>query len=173
MVSLVVSDIVAIEDQGADDNGAFHFKRVNDEHGHPAGDLALIAFATVLTGSTRRSDLAARYGGEEFVVVTSNTSPSEAALVAEKIRLAVARMRVDIGKGRERLHFSTSVGLANFPQDTTSGHDLIRLADEALYAAKGQGRNRVVDIASMVRTPARARSENKKEPSPMGEGSLN
>jgi diguanylate cyclase (GGDEF)-like protein len=120
-----------------------HFKRVNDTHGHPAGDSVLIAFAQTLTGSIRRADLAARYGGEEFIVVMSSTAAREARLVAEKIRAAAADMLVPIEGGRAGVVVTVSVGGAAYPEDTTTAAELLATADAALYDAKRNGRNRV------------------------------
>ncbi len=135
------------------------FKKLNDTHGHRAGDRALEEFAAVLTGSVRRSDLAARYGGEEFVVVMSDTSAGDAAQVAEKVRHAVEGLRVDIGDG-EMVDFTVSIGAATYPDDSDTGDDLMALADEALYVAKRTGRNRVVSAGK------------KKEPPRTGAGAL-
>jgi diguanylate cyclase (GGDEF)-like protein len=118
-----------------------HFKALNDSHGHHAGDLALSTFATTLLGNVRRADLAARYGGEEFVVLMPNTSASEAFLVAEKIRLAVAATDVELSD-RLAVRLTVSVGVAAYPEDATSAADLFVLVDDALYEAKRTGRNR-------------------------------
>jgi diguanylate cyclase (GGDEF)-like protein len=120
-----------------------HFKRVNDTHGHPIGDLVLSGFAETLSHSIRRADLAARYGGEEFIVVMSNTSASDARLVAEKIRQAAEAMVVSIEGGRQTVRLTVSVGGAAYPEDTTTAKELLATADAALYDAKHAGRNRV------------------------------
>jgi len=118
-----------------------HFKVLNDTHGHHAGDVALTTFAQTLLGTVRRADLAARYGGEEFVVVMPNTSASEAFIVAEKIRLAVAAVEVHL-PDQPPLHLTVSIGVAAYPEDTQSAAELIGLADQALYTAKRTGRHR-------------------------------
>jgi diguanylate cyclase (GGDEF)-like protein len=120
-----------------------HFKRVNDTHGHPIGDVVLTSFAHTLTHSIRRADLAARYGGEEFIVVMSNTAASDARRVAEKIRAAVEAMVVTVDNGRQTVNLTVSVGGAAYPEDTTSAQELLTTADAALYDAKNGGRNRV------------------------------
>jgi len=119
-----------------------NFKTLNDTHGHHAGDEALRTFARTLTGLVRRADLAARYGGEEFIVIMANTGGKEAALVAEKIRAAVERAPVNLGPAGSA-HVTVSIGAVAYPEHSTSAHDLIMLADRALYAAKNSGRNRV------------------------------
>jgi diguanylate cyclase (GGDEF)-like protein len=120
-----------------------HFKRVNDTHGHPVGDVVLTAFAHTLTSSIRRADLAARYGGEEFIVVMSNTAAPDARRVAEKIRAAVEALVVPVDSGGQAVTLTVSVGGAAYPDDTTTAQQLLATADAALYDAKHGGRNRV------------------------------
>lgn len=120
-----------------------HFKRVNDTHGHPVGDMVLASFAQTLTGSIRRADLAARYGGEEFIVVMSNTAASDARRVAEKIRAAVEALVVPLGSAGQAVTVTVSIGGAAYPEDTTTAQELLATADAALYDAKHGGRNRV------------------------------
>ncbi len=122
------------------------FKALNDEYGHQAGDAALRAFGRRLAETVRRSDLAARYGGEEFTVVMSNTDRSEAEMVAEKIRRAVAGMAIPIG-GQD-LHITVSIGGVVFPAGSGGDRNLIPLADAALYQAKHHGRDRVEFVDS-------------------------
>ncbi len=118
-----------------------HFKALNDTHGHHAGDLALTTFARTVVSNVRRADLAARYGGEEFVVLMPNTSAAEAFLVAEKIRAAVAATEVELPElGAVRL--TVSVGVAAYPENTKTATELFGLADDALYEAKREGRDR-------------------------------
>jgi diguanylate cyclase (GGDEF)-like protein len=118
-----------------------HFKALNDTHGHHAGDLALTTFARTVVNNVRRADLAARYGGEEFVVLMPNTSAQEAYLVAEKIRAAVAATEVELPE-RDAVRLTVSVGVAAYPEDTSSAAELFGLADDALYEAKRMGRDR-------------------------------
>jgi diguanylate cyclase (GGDEF)-like protein len=125
-----------------------HFKRFNDSYGHPAGDLALKAFASAVLGQLRDSDTAARYGGEEFVVAVRNTDLAGTMQVAENIREAVSRTVVELGPGRFG-RITVSAGVAN---TILHGHDrmaLLRLADAALYRAKQDGRDRVVGADSV------------------------
>lgn len=118
------------------------FKVLNDTYGHQVGDEALRLFAWILSQSIRRSDLAARYGGEEFVCVMSNTDAAEARVVAEKIRVAVARTALRC-QSEVVVRFTVSVGGATFPDDATDARQLLRAADAALYRAKAEGRDRV------------------------------
>ncbi len=129
-----------------------HFKMVNDTYGHPAGDRVLRKFASLMLETIRRSDLAARYGGEEFVVVMANTGRSEAEMVAEKIRSAVAVMDVELDDG-QRIRVTVSAGGVTFPEGSRGERNLLDLADRALYAAKRNGRDRVEFLDLAVTAP--------------------
>jgi diguanylate cyclase (GGDEF)-like protein len=115
-----------------------YFKSVNDENGHPAGDRALAAFGALLRRSLRPQDVAGRLGGEEFGVLLSQAGAAEAALVAERLRAATAAAPLD---GAPRI-ITLSAGFAVCPAGAPLDRALAR-ADEALYRAKEQGRNRV------------------------------
>jgi diguanylate cyclase (GGDEF)-like protein len=119
-----------------------HFKRINDEHGHDAGDEVLRAVAAVLRNATRDVDVTARHGGEEFVVLLPETGLAAARDAAERVRTAVATATVDPG-GRQ-LSVTVSVGVSAWPDSATAPADLLPGADAALYEAKRSGRNRVV-----------------------------
>jgi diguanylate cyclase (GGDEF)-like protein len=121
-----------------------HFKRINDQHGHLAGDQAIVALARTLQNETRGADAVVRYGGEEFVVILVDADAAAAALVAERIRAAVERAPVT-GQGLELgAILRTSVGVAAFPDHAGEETALLAAADAALYRAKAGGRNRVV-----------------------------
>jgi diguanylate cyclase (GGDEF)-like protein len=126
-----------------------HFKAVNDTHGHLAGDHVLSAIADVLRDEVRERDLVGRFGGEEFVVMLSGLGgrgPSELEAVAERIRGRVATLRVEIPTPDGPLTvrgLSVSVGCAVMPDGGAELRDLLEVADRALYAAKGAGRNAV------------------------------
>ncbi len=122
-----------------------HFKRVNDRYGHQSGDEVLITVADLLREQLRPYDLAARYGGEEFCLVLPETSPEQAENVAERIRKRVENYNFS-GIAAD-LHLTISLGVASLAGESTKTEDeLIRLADEALYLAKNNGRNRVETI---------------------------
>jgi diguanylate cyclase (GGDEF)-like protein len=119
-----------------------HFKQINDDHGHPAGDAVLRAVGDTLSKYCRHSDSAARYGGEEFALLLPETRPAEAAAVAEKLRAAIQARTVTLENGVE-LHVTASFGVACYQQGKEGVAHLIEQADQALYRAKDKGRNRV------------------------------
>jgi diguanylate cyclase (GGDEF)-like protein len=118
------------------------FKRVNDSHGHLVGDTVLREAARMVRQNLREIDLMARYGGEEFIILLVETGPEQAQLIAERLRqvMEIASIRAY----DEAIRQTVSVGLACYPEDGQALDDLVRRADEALYAAKRAGRNRVV-----------------------------
>jgi len=120
-----------------------HFKRINDTCGHQQGDVVLKAVAEALTDELREYDLAARFGGEEFALLLPDTELFQATVAAERIRKRVAILEFE-GCLKE-IGLTISLGVAAGPrQDIREIDDLVRLADDALYAAKREGRNRVV-----------------------------
>lgn len=122
-----------------------HFKRVNDLHGHPAGDAVLKHFAHLLKAQLRESDIAARLGGEEFIVLLPGTGASGTAVVAEKIRHAIEAEPVR--HGGEVIAITVSIGVSCLPAHSACTIEaLYAQADQALYAAKTGGRNRVVHL---------------------------
>jgi diguanylate cyclase (GGDEF)-like protein len=119
------------------------FKRVNDSFGHEAGDIVLSAVGKLLKGKVRGSDIACRYGGEEFALILPETGAEAATRRAEDIRLAISFLETSHA-GRPLGKIAASFGIALFPDHAQDTDDLLRVADIALYAAKGAGRNRVV-----------------------------
>jgi diguanylate cyclase (GGDEF)-like protein len=119
------------------------FKRVNDSMGHPAGDQLLRQLAQVLGTDLRQTDLLARYGGEEFGVLLPETTKSEALQVGERMRQAVEE-RLNAGGQTWPARVTVSIGVATFPEDGRDAEQVLLAADQALYLAKRQGRNRVV-----------------------------
>jgi diguanylate cyclase (GGDEF)-like protein len=118
-----------------------HFKRINDTHGHSAGDAALVAVAAVLREARREADLCCRYGGEEFVLLLERAGGEAALLAAERIRARVEEL--DFRFEDQRVPLTLSAGVACFPElHIKSAAELILFADEALYEAKRSGRNR-------------------------------
>jgi diguanylate cyclase (GGDEF)-like protein len=126
-----------------------HFKRVNDTHGHAAGDLALRAVGAAVQAASRMTDVTARYGGEEFLVILPATDTKGAIEVAERLRATVAAERIAF-EGKT-LSVTASFGIATLPPPEAGHHhtsgetveSVLRRADRALYHAKACGRDRV------------------------------
>ncbi len=123
-----------------------HFKQVNDQRGHEAGDLALKQVSSTLQSSLRATDLATRLGGEEFAILLTNTTAEQAQHVADKIRHAIEAMPVRYQEQSIRL--TVSGGIAQFGPDGADLQSLIGRADQYLYQAKESGRNRIISSAS-------------------------
>ena len=119
-----------------------HFKRFNDTWGHEAGDLVLKSVAEVIRQNVRGSDIACRYGGEEFIIVLSEATRTVAVQRAETLRRDIERMDIVLGdKPLDRV--TASFGVALYPTHADNAEALVRAADDALYQAKENGRNRV------------------------------
>jgi len=121
-----------------------HFKQVNDTYGHAAGDDVLRELAARATNTVRSVDLVARLGGEEFVVVMPETGPAIAVAVGERLRLAIANEPFTIRTNGERLDITVSIGITSAIAGGDDRDRLLKRADDALYCAKAEGRNRVV-----------------------------
>jgi len=122
-----------------------NFKSFNDRYGHLAGDEALRTTARTLRNSIRAIDVAARYGGEEFTVILPQTTKQDAMIIAERFCREIEKINFQVEKAQPGpTKLTVSLGLASCPDDATQIDDLIKLADTALYAAKAQGKNRVV-----------------------------
>jgi diguanylate cyclase (GGDEF)-like protein/PAS domain S-box-containing protein len=119
-----------------------HFKRVNDTHGHEAGDLVLKAIAKALSEHSRRGDFACRYGGEEFVVVMPNMVLETGYERAEDLRKSLNLLRVPYEQ--YSLCVTISMGIACFPENGETRHAILRAADQAMYAAKEAGRDHIL-----------------------------
>jgi two-component system, cell cycle response regulator len=124
------------------------FKSVNDTYGHDAGDDVLREFAIRMRKSTRGIDLACRYGGEEFVIVMPETDMAVAATVAERLRRRIATEAFPIEQGKKSIEVTISIGLASLETADDTAANLLKRADQALYRAKRDGRNRVVADAA-------------------------
>ncbi len=125
-----------------------YFKSINDGYGHDAGDDVLREFAVRIRKSIRGIDLACRYGGEEFVVVMPETDLGVAGMVAERIRRAIASNPFSVNSGKDRLDVTISIGLATLDTKGEQIAAVLKRADQALYRAKRDGRNRVVSAAA-------------------------
>jgi diguanylate cyclase (GGDEF)-like protein len=124
-----------------------HFKKVNDNYGHPTGDVVLRGVAQVVRDCVRKVDLAARYGGEEFAIVLEGTDREGARQLAERIRSEVQKQEFQSQKGP--FSCTLSLGIAVYPDDGRDAKTLIDHADQSLYYAKHNGRNRAVAWADI------------------------
>ncbi len=131
VVSLIMIDI---------DN----FKRYNDSHGHPAGDLALRRLSKLLMDSSRSCDYVARYGGEEFAVIVPEVGTDSARRMAERIRKLIDETPFEGEEVMTGASLTISLGVATYPLQASGKCELIEAADKALYQAKASGRNQVV-----------------------------
>jgi len=119
------------------------FKKYNDVNGHPVGDKLLVALSRMLAENLRSSDFVARYGGEEFVMILPETPKKNAFGVADEIRQKIADYPFDGRGALPQGKVTVSMGVASYPEDGSDVSSLILIADQALYQAKTQGRNRV------------------------------
>jgi diguanylate cyclase (GGDEF)-like protein/PAS domain S-box-containing protein len=119
-----------------------HFKRINDNFGHPVGDEAIKALVAVCQATIRTPDHLGRLGGEEFAIVLPETTGDGAIFLAERLRKSVSKISLPTAQGA--VEFTTSIGLAEFRPDDISAEATLSRADQALYRAKNGGRNRVI-----------------------------
>ncbi|MBS1191890.1 MAG: response regulator [Rhodocyclaceae bacterium] len=129
-----------------------HFKAINDANGHHAGDLTLMELVRVCRATLREEDVVGRLGGEEFAVLLPQTGRDKAIEAAERLRHAVAKAEVPVPEGQP-VHFTTSIGVATLTPADASIDMLLGRADQALYEAKGAGRNRVVAASAQPPIP--------------------
>ncbi|MFH1679680.1 MAG: GGDEF domain-containing protein [Candidatus Eisenbacteria bacterium] len=127
-----------------------NFKEVNDRFGHPTGDLVLARVAEILRDHVRRIDLVTRYGGEEFAILLPGASREQVKVICERLRALVQDASIP-AEGEKPFRLTTSIGIALHPENTTAGREtaetrreLLERADQALYAAKRAGKNRVI-----------------------------
>lgn len=125
-----------------------YFKSINDNYGHDAGDDVLREFALRIRKSIRNIDLACRFGGEEFVIVMPETDMAVATMVAERLRRRIASEPFSVQQGNQNLDVTISIGLATLAEPGDNAATILKRADQALYRAKRDGRNRVVPDAA-------------------------
>jgi diguanylate cyclase (GGDEF)-like protein len=123
-------------------------KTVNDKYGHFFGDQVLRGVGEVVRSGVRRIDTAARYGGDEFVALLPETDPTGAHVLAEKVRIGVTEL--DISVAGVRIDASMSVGVVSYPDDGRTSDELMISADQAMYASKRSGKNRVMGLPVAV-----------------------
>lgn len=119
-----------------------HFKKVNDNYGHPAGDKTIKMLAKIIAKAIRETDIAGRYGGEEFTILLPDTNVKSAQIVAERIRKLAEHLPVEYEE--HTIEFTVSIGLAEFHSSFGEYMAWVEKADQGLYEAKESGRNRVI-----------------------------
>src|SRR5215510_1259114 len=134
-LSLIMADLDLLRD-------------INNTYGHLAGDAVLQGIAEVFRAQLRHYDVPARFGGEEFAILLPETTPEQAFEIAERIRRMVAAKAYDVETSSEPIRATVSIGVAAYPRDGSDANELIHQADLAVYRAKLQGRNRVLDASS-------------------------
>lgn len=122
-----------------------YFKKVNDQHGHDAGDQVLKALSLTMNEFIRTTDMVGRLGGEEFGIILPNTTQEDALIMADRLRLAIEKLTVSYGE--KSLNVTISIGVSSFTQhsEIALSNELLSLADRCLYYAKRKGRNRISD----------------------------
>jgi len=131
-----------------------HFKRFNDTYGHAGGDEALQVVAATLLESCRATDVVARYGGEEFALILSGVMGGRATdLLEQRVRRVIAAKPIRLQSRSKPASVTVSVGVAAWPDDGQSAEEVLRCADQRLYLAKQQGRDRVIGPAGRLRSP--------------------
>src|SRR5437764_1400017 len=160
-MSLIMADLDLLRD-------------INNSYGHLAGDAVLRGIAEVFRAELRHYDVPARFGGEEFSILLPETPPDQAMEIAERIRRAVAQRTFDVETSSEPIRATVSIGVAGYPMDGTDANELIHQADLAVYRAKLQGRNRVLNASSeplLVPTDRTARliavPDDEQQPTPI------
>jgi diguanylate cyclase (GGDEF)-like protein len=153
--------LLAVMQQSADEGGGFdgsmmlidvdHFKRINDQHGHAAGDKVLVEIARRLQSALREQDLTVRWGGEEFLVVVRALPNDEVETLAQRLLTVIGGQAVELG--RERIMVTASIGFATFPllpqRRALAWERAIDLVDTAMYLAKAHGRNRAYGVRAL------------------------
>lgn len=125
------------------------FKKINDTFGHPAGDQVIRRFAEIVRSVTRSSDLVCRYGGDEFIVLLTSSNIQQVLAYADHLVKNIAATDILVPRHAAPIHLTTSCGVATYPADGRSTTELLHAADDALYEAKRQGRNRIILAESL------------------------
>jgi diguanylate cyclase (GGDEF)-like protein len=135
-----------------------HFKQLNDTYGHPFGDEVLKRVAAILGSAARKVDLAARYGGEEFALLLEDSDGDGGLQIAERVRKEIEQLKIP-NETHGDVSVTISMGLSSYPSDGTEKDELITHADQALYLAKHNGRNRVCSWGEVVETSGKVVSQ--------------
>jgi diguanylate cyclase (GGDEF)-like protein len=123
------------------------FKNINDTYGHQVGDQVIITLAKIINEIKRESDVVCRYGGEEFIMLLPKTSKAGALDLAQRIRVAIERYEILIEEKNTTVRFTVSLGVSEVDYSKDSEiEDVIRRADNAMYIAKREGRNRTYEL---------------------------
>jgi diguanylate cyclase (GGDEF)-like protein len=125
-----------------------HFKETNDTYGHQVGDVVLTQLAESLLDSVRECDFVGRYGGEEFLLLLPDSSTSDGITTAERIQDHINDLSIEAGS--ETITVSVSIGVSEFPKDGLEVASVLRMADDALYCSKDNGRNQITVAANPI-----------------------
>ncbi len=137
------------------------FKSYNDTWGHPAGDEAVRFLAWLLSHHARISDMVCRYGGEEFSIILPETNLEAGKMAAERLRRIVEEAEFDRQEVMRSRNLTVSIGAACYPEDGQTAEEIVRSADQAMYQAKVEGKNRIVAWSEMQRSvPAKAKHKS-------------
>ena len=126
-----------------------YFKNINDTYGHQAGDTVLVTATELIDKHVRGIDHVGRYGGEEIVIVLPDTSETESVEIAERIRRSLASTQIVVSEFNF-VSVTVSIGIAMFPMDGADKDALLNNADQAMYHAKAEGRNRVIKYGDII-----------------------
>jgi diguanylate cyclase (GGDEF)-like protein/putative nucleotidyltransferase with HDIG domain len=156
-LSLIMADLDLLRD-------------INNTYGHLAGDAVLAGIAKIFREQLREYDVPARFGGEEFSILLPETELPDALAIADRIRRAVARAAFEVETSSEPIHATVSLGVAQFPRDGVDANELVHQADLAVYRAKLQGRNRVLDASDEAAAHTAGTSRAATGHAPAGDG---